>query len=99
MPKDTERYVADHTLLFANDDFSFSVQRFIKTSSTEGWYFFGGEERSIGTLIIIEQRPDSWYVHGSFTVNPDAERFWPYLIDFLSTINITSAFVTVHAEG
>jgi hypothetical protein len=99
MPSRAERYVPDHFLLFADDEFSFSLHRFIRTNSTEGWYFFNGEAGNIGTLLIVKERPGYWYVHGSFTAKLNPERFWPYLIDFLHSIDIHAAFVSVHTGG
>jgi hypothetical protein len=92
-----ERYVPDHFLLFANEHFSFSVVRCIRTASTEGWHFFDGG-KNIGTLIAIRQ-PKEWRVDCTFTVEPNPAYFWDYLIDFLNSIGIEYTFLSVHIGG
>jgi hypothetical protein len=97
---DKKRHAQDHVFLFANDHFSFSVRRFLRTNSTEGWYFFDGERGKIGTLIAIRERPAEWHVHGSFTVPFDPEKLWSYLVDFLlNGLDVPAAYANVHTGG
>lgn len=96
--KPLNRKIPDHFLVFANQDYSLSLTRFLRNDSTEGWYFFQGEEGNIGTMFIVRVSEYNRHVLASFTQSVDKEKITEYLMDFLTTVGIIQAFVTVH-EG
>ena len=92
MPE-ADTHVPDHVLLLANQDYSFSLRRLNRTPSTEVWQLWNGGER-IGLLTLIQDERHYWHVYASITVQVDPENFTDYVVAFLDTLNIDSAFIT-----
>ena len=86
---------AEYFLVFGNSDYTLDLNRFLRTSSTDGWHFYQGRE-NIGLMLTVKSG-EMHYVHASFTRELDPEKITNYIRSLLWSLNIHNALVTVHS--
>lgn len=70
----------------------------LRIPHVEEWCL-GDDDGRAGSIFIIQEREHYYFVHASIVRDVDEKKFCDFVYEFLGTMQINEAYVTVHHGG